>query len=268
MSVAVGNVAYAHGQNGAQCSGVGIIWTSEDVDNAIKERVTSVLFDYAGRAEVHKILAVLAETEFAHEGLSRVLNDGPADVESWRVGEAIAETYLADHRECLFPWPDSRDERKRGSNLPGADLVGLRADESGYCFAFGEVKTSSDNNYPPGVMYGPMGMKQQLEGLRDDVYIRDGLMKYLLLRAIATDWLPKFQIAAKRYLNSDSDIQLYGVLIRDVQPHSDDLRTRVEKLEENCPGDTRIELLAIYLPSGTIDKLPEKALSELARGDA
>ena len=67
--------------------------------------------------------AEIVETAFEQDGLRRVLAD-PERIEDWRVGAGIAETWLTDHRDCRFPWPDGRDERKRGSSLPGADLGG------------------------------------------------------------------------------------------------------------------------------------------------
>ena len=88
-------------------------------------------------------------------------------VEIQKLLAAIAEVYLTDHRSCQFPWPLGRDERKSSSSLPRADLVGFRTDESGNALAFGEVKTSSEANYPPRVMYGETGLRKQLENLRD-----------------------------------------------------------------------------------------------------
>ncbi|MDE2732370.1 MAG: hypothetical protein OXI38_13360 [Bacteroidota bacterium] len=155
---------------------MGLRWSGADLDAALKGPVAAVQFDEAGRADIEEILRGVTETAFEQESLRRVLA-GPVRIEDWRVGEAIAETWLSNHRACLFPWPDGRDERKSGSSLPGADLVGLHADAEGDCLAFGEVKTSSDANHPPGVMYGRTGLKQQLEDLRDCTSIRDDLFK-------------------------------------------------------------------------------------------
>ncbi|PQO22452.1 hypothetical protein C2I36_12980 [Rhodobacteraceae bacterium WD3A24] len=249
MTVAAGEQVYNKGA--APCSGVGLSWTDEELDAAIEGPVAAALFDDDGKADIEEILTGLAETEFAQDNLRRVLAD-PEDVEDWRVGEAIAETYLSDHRECHFPWPDGRDERKRGSSLPGADLVGLHADEEGDCLAFGEVKTSSESKHPPGAMHGRTGLKQQLEDLRDRETIRDDLFKYLGYRARGAAWAGRFRAAGRRYLNNKSDVRLFGFLVRDVEPHEDDVRARVDKLSLDCPEGTRIELLALYLPAGRI----------------
>lgn len=258
MTVAEGAQAYSRGAQG--CSGIGFTWTDEELDAAVTGVVGATLFDDEGKAEIEDILTGLAETDFEESNLRRVLAD-PENVEDWRVGEAIAETYLTEHRGCYFPWPDGRDERKRGSSLPGADLVGLHVDDDGDCLAFGEVKTSSESKYPPGAMHGRTGLKQQLEDLRDRETIRDDLFKYLTLRAKGAAWTERFRAAGKRYLKNTSDVKLYGFLVRDVDPHEDDLRTRVDKLSVDCPDGTRIELLALYLPSGRIDGIGAAAIA-------
>ena len=211
-----------------------------------------VLFDDEGMAGIEEILHGIVSTEFKDGGLRHVLA-GPERIEGWRVGEAIAETWLIDHRDCHFPWPGWRDERKRRSSLPGADLVGLCADSQGERMAFGEVKTSSEARCPPRVMNGPTGLTQQLADLRDSTSIRDDLFKYLGLRANGAAWMGRFQQAGERYLSSKSDVRLFGFLVRDVSPHENDLNVGVERLSQGCPDDTRIELLALYLPLGHLD---------------
>ena len=124
LKVGVGDVVYGLGK--APCSGVGLQWSNEDLNAALYERIAAVLFDDKGKADIREILAGLAETDFVQDGLRRIL-EGPEQIETWRVGESIAETYLTDHRSCTFPWPVGRDERKRGSSLPGADLGPVNA---------------------------------------------------------------------------------------------------------------------------------------------
>ena len=232
--------------------GGGWRWTGDELDAAIDGPVAAVLFDDEGKANIEKILAGLPETNFEHEGLRRVFDD-PVKVEDWRVGEAIAEVYLSEHRSCHFPWSDGRDERKSGSSLPGADLVGLGADAEGDCLAFGEVKTSRDGRHPPGVMHGQMGLRQQLEDLRDKESIRDGLFRYLSHRAREAPWRDRFKNAVRRYLRDKSDVKLYGFLVRDVEPDRDDLRMCVSVLGTDRPTRTRIELVALYLPQDSLD---------------
>lgn len=180
------------------------------------------------------------------------------------MGEAIAETWLTHHRGCCFPWPDGRDERKRGSSLPRADLVSLHADEQGDCLAFGEVKTSTDARHPPGAMYGHTDLKKQLEDLRDSTSMRDDLFKYLGHRTKGAAWMERFQRAGKRYLANKYDVRLFGFLVRDVSPHENDVRVRVERLGQGCPNGTRIELLALYLPASCLEEIGAVAVA--ARG--
>ena len=258
MTVGAGEVVYGLGE--FPCSGIGLRWSALELNDALRDRVAAVLFDDTGRANIEEILAGLAETDFAQDRLRRVLED-PDQVEDWRVGEAIAETYLTDHRSCFFPWPDGRDQRKRGSSLTGADLVGFGIDDSGDCFAFGEVKTSGEHTYPPRAMYGRSGLNRQLEDLRDDEDIRVDLVRYLGHRAGSAPWRVRFERAASRYLQNTSDVQLYGCIVRDVDPHQDDLRTRLVDLSTACPTGTLIQLLVLYLPQGSLDSIGEEMIS-------
>lgn len=252
MVIAVGSVVYEHGS--PPCSGIGLQWSREDLDDAMEGDVAAILFDDAGKAEIASIFIDVPETGFTQKRLSDALK-APIEVDDWRVGEAIAESYLVYHRSCCFPWPVGRDERKTGSSLPGADLVGFVTDDDGDRLAFGEVKTSSQTKYPPSVMYGPKGLKRQLENLRDCISIRNTLFEYLAHRSKNTSWFSRFKSASTRYLSNKSDVQLFGVLIRDVPPKAKDLRVRVQKLAKDCPVGTTIELLALYLPNGCISDL-------------
>ena len=260
MKVAKGETVYSHGT--PPCSGIGLGWTVVEFDAALSEPVATNLFDDNDKANIESILIDLGETNFEQDGLRRIFSN-PATIRSWRVGEAIAETYLQDHRDCYFPWPVGRDERKSGSSLQGADLVGLGRDEDGDCFAFGEVKTSQVAKFPPGVMYD---LRKQMEDLRDREKIRDNLFMYLGHRAKTSDWRSRFQAAAVRYLKNSSDVQLYGFLIRDVPPDCRDLRSCVQKLSNNCPDGTGIELIALYLPEGRIEGIGKVVIEKRTGG--
>ena len=263
MTVALGEPVYTAGN--PPCTGLGLMWSGGELDAAFKGSVAAVLFDDAGKADIEEILLEVVETEFEQDGLRGVLADRER-IEDWRVGEAIAETWLTDHRDCHFPWPDGRDERKRGSSLPGADLVGFHADAQDDCPAFGEVETSSAATYPPEAMHGRTGLKRQLEDLRDSAVIRDDLFRYLGHRARRASWLERFQRAGKRYLADKADVRIFGFLVRDVPPHNDDVRARVENLGKNCPAVTRIELLATYLPAGRLDGIGNAVVASRAGG--
>ena len=258
MRVPAGNCLFGLGS--APCSGTGLKWSAAELSAALGGPVASALFDDEGKANLEEILAGLAETSFAQEGLRRVLETAD-EVEDWRVGEAIAEAHLTDHRSCHFPWPDGRDERKRRSSLPGADLVGFGIDSEGDCLAFGEVKTSSEETYPPAAMYGRTGLKKQLEDLRNSQSIRDQLFRYLAHRAIGSPWQVRFQSAGKRYLRDSADFLMFGFLVRDVKPSRDDIAARVQALGTNCPKKTNIELLVLYLPRGSIEGIGNRVVA-------
>jgi hypothetical protein len=265
--IAVGAECYSHGVSPS--TGTGRSWNAEELGAAINGQVSALLFDDQGKADIQELLAGITETAFEQEQLAQVLAV-PDNVEDWRVGEAIAEAYLTEHRACLFPWPDGRDERKSGSSLPGADLVGFQSKEDGIQrFAFGEVKTSSEKSNPPQVVTKKKGgLKKQIEDLRDKKKDRDGLVEYLAHRASRSSWKEYFKSATKRYLNNSHDVSLFGVLVRDVEPNKDDLRLCVQQLAEGCPNGTEIELLALYLPVGAIANLPSQVLAKHAGGGA
>ena len=245
LAVSEGTIVYTLGK--PPSSGIGVSWSSSELDLALKNEVTAVLFDDDGKIDIVDLLAGLQETEFSRQEIEKVLSE-PEAFEDWRVGEAIAETYLAEHRSCSFPWPDTRDARKSGSSLPGADLVGFAVDGDGDCLAFGEVKSSSQASYPPTTMFGRSGLKNQLEDLRDSEHIRKDLVRYLGHRARQAPWEAEYISSVHRYIRDRSDFRLFGILIRDVPPDEADLRARVEELSKGRRGKTSIELLALYLP--------------------
>lgn len=107
-------------------TGAGLGVSASDLDAVLAGPVASIVFDEAGQAEIATLLSGLADTDFAKGNLETLLS-ADRNPEDWRVGEALAECFLTENRDCHFPWPDGRDERKRGSSLPGADLGGVSA---------------------------------------------------------------------------------------------------------------------------------------------
>ena len=244
-------------------------WTAEEMDTALAGPVASVLFDHEGTADIAALLESVSGTDFAGVEIARIFdNDTPP--KDWEVGEAIAEAYLTHHRDSFFPWSDGRDIRKPKSSLPGADLIGFHKNDEKTRFAFGEVKTSKENKTPPQIVrYGDHSMNRQLTDLRDKRPLRDKAVVYLGHRAIRSDWQGTYQNAAKNYIKTNgSGVTIFGVLIRDVLPNSEDLAASRQMLSENCPDKTMIELLAIYLPAGSIDNLRDKVVATGKRGDA
>lgn len=249
----------------APVTGMGFGLPATQVDQQLAGPVAALVFDDEGVRDLGELLDGLADTEFSRKNLDVLLTDTSAP-EDWRVGEALAEHHLSEDHDCFFPWPDGRDERKRGSSLPGADLVGFQNKDGHERFVFGEVKTSSHASYPPGTVYGRHGLKQQMEDLRNRREIRDDLVRYLGHRASGAAWRARYQAAVAVYLNDTCEVRLFGVLVRDVPPHEDDLRVRVNALADGCPDAMAIGLIAIYLPSGSIANLSAKVVASRQHG--
>lgn len=239
----------------------GILYSVEDVNITLIDRVSSILWDNSGREDVGNMLSKLATTSFAIGRLSEILDYSP-ETEDWRIGEAMAEAYLTDCRECVFPWPCWRDLKNPHASPAGTDLVGFQVTGMGFRFAFAEVKTSQERNWPPTVVKGRHGLAKQLEDLRDSYEVKDQLVRYLAYRAEGASWLPKYHDAAARYLGDPADVTLFGVLIRDVEPKDADLASRARVLADNCPEITSIELRALYLPEGAIESFVDQVKSK------
>lgn len=266
MSLTAGTVEYTLGT--PPVTGCGVSWASEELDAALSGPVASVVFDHEGMADITALLESLPDTDFEIDELAKILNDDtpPKD---WEVGEALAEVYLTHHRDSYFPWPDGRDIRKPKSSLPGADMIGFHGINKEIRFAFVEVKTSTENKYPPQVVkYGEHSLNKQLTDLRDKRPLRDKAVAYLGHRATKSGWKAVYQSAAKNYLKTGGTcVAIFGVLIRDVLPNRDDLSASWQLLSGNCPANALIELLAIYLPSGSIDSLSIKVMASGKGGD-
>ena len=123
-SIAAGIIQYQLGA--VPVTGCGFSYSAAELNAALSGPVAEVVFDDSGKADIEALLAGLAETDFEKGGIERILSDNKPP-EDWRVGEALAESYLIHQKDCFFPWPTGRDERKSGSSLPGADLVGFQS---------------------------------------------------------------------------------------------------------------------------------------------
>jgi hypothetical protein len=260
MTVAAGTKAYTADVPPVKARGV--TYTKTELTVALGGSVSEILWDVSGTANLLALLTPLSTTEFSDKSLKRVLSHQPVP-ENWRVGEAIAEAFLVEHRDCQFPWPSGRDLKNPAASPAGTDLVGfqqMKAKKDHHRFAFGEVKTSEEEKWPPAVMKGRHGLQKQLEVLRDSTDVKAPLVKYLGHRANGTEWFPKYQSAARRYLANSTDISLFGILVRDVEPKAEDLKNRAKELAVNCPSETSIELRAMYLPRNSIPSLAQLAV--------
>lgn len=244
----------------APVSARGVSLTDAELEDALSGSVSQILWDDPGLADLEAILTSVVTTDFSDKSVKRILSSPPA-LENWRVGEALAEAFLVEHRHCEFPWPSGRDLKNPTASPAGTDLVGFQKTGGGtsdHRFAFGEVKTSEQEAWPPSVMEGRHGLKRQLEDLRDSTPVKDSLAKYLGHHANGTAWLPRYQSAAARYLANPADVSLFGVMVRDVEPRSEDLASRAVALASDCSSQISIELRAIYLPKKSINTLAQR----------
>ena len=171
----------------------------------------------------------------------------------WRIGEAIAECYLQDFQSIRIHHPISRDLKNPKASPQGADIVGFADMEGETVFVFGEIKTSSDKNVPPGVFYGPTGMKPQLENLKSNKEARSALIKYLGHKVAKLDEKHRFRIDFRSALKSwtvsfGTNVRIVGMLIRDILPDEKDLVARFNELVRDINAKMHLDLFAIYIP--------------------
>ncbi|MDX3924749.1 MAG: hypothetical protein QHC90_02930 [Shinella sp.] len=213
------------------------------IKGPVNERITDSTFMDGFEQD----LLGLATTDMERETVREILDSDPPPPD-WAVGEAMAECLLEGEYGASWPWNENRDMKTPRASLPGADIVGLIGEGEEIRFLFGEVKTSSDAKRPPGVMSGRSGLVHQLDTLRSDVSVLRKLIIYLGARCKGTSFEASFNIAAKRMIASGGkDIELVGILLRDTEPHEDDLRTRGQALASH-PVPPRVRLDCWYMP--------------------
>ena len=220
--------------------------------------VASRLHDEEGSAEFEGHLRSLANTGFARDSLDAILAAEVPEERAWAVGEAMAEAYLANEHDIVWPWNMERDKRNPQASLPGADLVGFSVADGKVQLALGEVKTSTDANTPPGVMNGRSGMVHQIDNLSSNLSLICQLLKWLLPRCKGTEHETTFNEAVGLFFNSGNKaIVLFGVLIRDTEPNELDLQARGQQIAAHLQSPTTCCLIALYLPC-TISDLPAR----------
>jgi hypothetical protein len=190
--------------------------------------------------------------------LEEVLAADVPEERDWAAGEALAEAVLEEHHQVVLPWNTERDKRNPFASLQGADIVGFQRDGDSHRLAFGEVKCSSEERWPPQVMSGRSGgIGHQLDTLASNLGTICQLLKWLLPRVKGTAHEGSFNNACKRYFNSNRrDLMLFGILIRDKEARELDLQARGRSLGRSLQVPTRCQLIALYLPF-RISQLPE-----------
>ncbi|MET9131035.1 hypothetical protein [Streptomyces antibioticus] len=204
--------------------------------------------DLEWSASIIEELRALATTDMAVETVGALL---ASEVEPlpWEVGEALAEVLLEHWHSVVWVWNNSRDRRTRRASLPGADLVGLSVIDGAATLLFGEVKSSSDEAAPPGVVYGRSGLIQQLERLTDKDADHFVLIRWLRARCKSPEHVALYKAAIARYVQSGGrDIRLVGCLIRDTSPNERDVSVRGAALARTVVEPMKALLTAWYLP--------------------
>ena len=216
----------------------------------LQKEVRSRLDDDEGKEDFRSHLRGLILTEMGQDHLEAVLEAEVLEERSWAGGEALAEAYLMEKEGITFPWNMERDKRNPFSSLPGADLVGFKTENSGYRFVLGEVKTSSEEAYPPQVMSGRSGhMGHQIDKLAHDLTTICQLINWLHLRIKGGPYQEVFDRSCIDYFDSGGkSVMLFGVLIRDTQPNERDLSARGKGLRDILASPTKCDLVALYLP--------------------
>lgn len=243
----------------------GISHSQQEMEDALCSEVYDKLFDIQEHSE---IVNSLSDTGFDKAIIMEQLF--PAEYkEDWEIGEAYAQAYAEANLQANIPWGISRDIKKPKSSLPGADIVGLYQQDEETYFLFGEIKTSSQNKYPPSVMHGEHGLKKQLEDLCEDKKTTDKLVQYLANRLKNSELWSKFSNAFVHYMASEGKkVHILGVLVRDVKPKEEDFSTRAKKLEKFVVDGRTIELVGIYVPINSVEKFPQIVLEENERRSA
>lgn len=244
-----GKAIYQETHNGMCIQGMS--YNEEDV-NQSAQSVADICFDALGQEDFKIYILSLSDTGF------RPINTILLKMRDWQVGEGFAEAYLTSHFECDFPWSNNRDLKNPNSSLTGADMVGFHQGQ----FAFGEVKTSTEQKYPPQVTSKKdHGLNAQLKKLCHNHDRRWMLVQYLFHRMTNK---AKHQEACIAYLKDNLNFYVFGVLVRDVEPKINDWDYLKKHMEVH--GQKRVSLVALYLPKNDgIQKLHACVLSKGAK---
>ncbi|MEA3478956.1 MAG: hypothetical protein U9R60_12295 [Bacteroidota bacterium] len=244
-----GKAIYQETHSGMSIQGISY---SEDDLNQSAQIVADICFDTRGQEDFENYIRSLSDTGF------RPINAVFTKIRDWQVGEGFAEAYLTAHFSCYFPWSNNRDLKNPNSSSTGADMVGFHQGQ----FAFGEVKTSTEQKYPPQVTSKKDdGLNTQLKKLCHDHDIRWVLVQYLFHRVKSTT---EYQEACIAYLKYNKNFYIFGVLVRDVEPKRNDWAYLKKHLEVH--GQNRVSLVALYLPKNDgIQKLHACVLSKGAK---
>lgn len=233
-------------------------------DSFMTKDVAARLNDTEGSDQFQSHVRSLSLTGFGQSSLKAILDAQIPEERDWAASEALAEAWLSKEHGIIWPWNMDRDKRNANASLPGADLVGFVINGTQTRLALGEVKSSTENQYPPQVMAGrsksskktPMG--HQIDDLANNLSTIIQLLKWLCPRCMNTEFETPCKASLTLYFNSGNKaVSLFGVLIRDTAANELDLKGRGKALGAALRAPTSCHLLALYLPCKIVE-LPER----------
>ena len=192
-------------------------------------------------------LQTLAAEGFSTEELQKIAAAPEPDSTVGDIGEAIADLFLIERSDAKLPSNRRRDLRSGKGSLPGADIVGFSlSGKNGVEFLFGEVKSSSQNVFPPGVMgSGPDAMPAQLARLATEVLAQKRLVMYLFARSSSPADRALYMEALKQFARGV--FTLAGVLVRDTLPNQKDVTGPAQNLSAKLPSGRLVRLHVLHL---------------------
>lgn len=235
----------------------GVMFDKAETSALLTDKVKDVLLDSPQKQEMLSILQTLQQDTGFQQSQTllrdiQALQNESADVQTFRIGEALAEVVLQEHFSCRFYWNELRDARNPKGNKTGADLVGFIEIDNEVLFLFGEVKTSSEQKAPPQVMTNPKGIEQQLKDLYQNPKKRLILISYIQNKISLDgdeDFKSDFEKAIRTYYQQAAGkYLLYGVLVRTTKINENDIKPSYQRLKQEILEPIGLKLLAIYIP--------------------
>jgi hypothetical protein len=212
------------------------------IQNRVRERVRRG----STRVQLRDYLEELQSTGFSLQNIQAVAKEDPS-LAPWEIGEVLAETFLEDTEQALFPWPPSWDKRTATASLPGPDLIGFHGAEGEECFLFGEAKSSDAEDVQNSVIYGDDGLRAQLERLLSSEDRRHVLIAWLAVRAEGQSWRDRLDRSLTAYFAAPSRAIVVGILLRGREAEAAHLHPVRSMVEAHNPT-YRVLLLGFYLP--------------------
>lgn len=241
--IPLGNLEYFINED--HCCGRGYSIGEEETKQSLQGQIYNNHHLVEDLSDLREDMASLATTEFEQREIEATLASF-SGMEPWRIGETMAECWLENHRNCVFPWRMQADIRSLKASLPGTDLVGMTSQDDIVCFAFGEVKTSGSDDTPPSVVYGEKGLPYQLKALYESDDQRRQLILHLGIHIRRTDYFSMYKEAICSHIRGR--VYCYwGIMLRDTDPTLKDLEYSVTQLSSYAAEDRPAEFVALYL---------------------